>query len=48
MIEEFALPERSALFQIRITDSRESDLSRDSFTGLLLPFLHEDWQRFRV
>jgi hypothetical protein len=48
MIKKFFLPNPSALFETRITDPRESDLSRDSFTGPLLPFLHEDWQRFRV
>jgi hypothetical protein len=32
MIKKFFLPNPSALFQTKITDPRESNLSRDSFT----------------
>ena len=46
MIEEFVLPERSTLFQAGITNPDCSDLARHSFTRPLLPFLHEDSQRF--
>ena len=48
MIKKFFLPDSSVLFQAGITDPGYSELARHSFTAPMLPFLHEDWQRFGI
>ena len=46
MIKKFLLPERSSLFRAGITNPDSREVAPNPFTRPLLPFLHEDSQRF--